>query len=393
MIYNFDEIINRKGTNAEKWDAPEFLIQHGITNRVDENTIPMFVADMDFTTPQPVLDAMRERVNQRMFGYSVYKSDNQYIDAITGWFQRRHEWEINPEHIVYSPGTVHGIYACVQSLTKPGDGVIIQRPVYTPFTSAILNNKRRVVDNHLINNNGYYTIDFEDLEAKAKETSTTLMILCSPHNPVGRIWTDEELIKISEICYRNNVVLVADEIHGDLIRCDKVFNPIAKLSKEQSHIITCTAINKTFNLAGLACSNFVIPNPKLREKFETAMRHVEPSVFSISALIAAYNEGEEWLEQLKVYLDNNFDYLDNFVKNNLPQVKFWKPEGTYIGWLDFTDMGLSQEEIYDRIYMRANVVLQNGDRYGNYEKLFQRICIPTPKSILEKAMERIAKEF
>lgn len=393
MKYDFDRIINRAGTQAEKWDAPNFLLENNITQRIDKDTIPMFVADMDFESPEPVVRAVRERANDLMYGYSVYRADSRYTDAIVNWFSRRLDWHIQPEHIAYSPGTVNGLFALVRQLTNKGDGIIIQKPVYTPFIAAVLQNKRRVMDNHLINNDGYYTIDFEDLEKKASEPTTTMMILCNPHNPVGRIWSNEDLIRIAGICQKYQVILVADEIHGDLIRNDQTFTPIATLMDNHDQLITCTAVNKTFNLAGLAMANMVIPNEKYRKRFYADTRHAEPSVFGISALIAAYNEGEEWLEQLKTYLDGHVDYIADFLKTNLPKVKFVKPEGTYIAWMDFSAYGLTEAEIYERIYLKANVILQEGRRYSPQESLFQRMCFPTPKPLLEEALNRIAREF
>lgn len=392
MKYNFDEIINRKGTSAIKWDAGELLKKIGFTERFDEETIPLFVADMDFPLPQPMLDALHKRVDQKMFGYTSHESSAEYFAAIQGWFQRRFDWNIKREEIIYSPGTVHALNIAVKALTESGDGIIIQRPVYPPFTSAIEGNGRIVKNNELIHNNGYYTINFDDLEEKAKDENTSMMILCSPHNPVGRIWSPDELTQIAKICNENNVILVSDEIHGDLIRQDKVFYPMANVADIENMLI-CTAINKTFNVAGLHCSNIIIKNKELREKFSKTMGVQSPSPFAISALIAAYNEGEEWLDQLKEYIDGNFDFLEKFLKERMPKVKYWRSEGTYIAWLDFSEYGLSPEEVHKRIYIDANVVLEDGKMFGEASADFQRICLPTPRSILQEALERIAKEF
>lgn len=393
MKYNFDEIINRKGTNSIKWEAGEMLKKFGITERFDEDTIPLFVADMDFMCPQPVLDALHKRVDQGMFGYTFHNNDGEYFEAIQNWFKRRMDWSIKREDIIYSPGTVHALNVAVRSLTKPGDGVIIQRPVYFPFTSVVESNGRVVKNNELLKNDGFYTIDFEDLEKLAKDPNTTMMIFCSPHNPVGRIWTTEELKKVSDICKANNVILISDEIHADLIRCNATFYPISKVVEDDEHIVVCTAINKTFNLAGLHCSNIVITNPEHKKIFNKEMGMQMPSPFAISALKAAYNEGEEWLEQLKVYIDDNFKFLENFLTQKMPKVKFHIPEGTYIAWLDFSGYGLSPEEVHDRINIKANVVLEDGKMFGENSPEFMRICLPSPLSLIEEAMERIAKEF
>lgn len=385
-------MIDRRGSHSIKWEAGEMLKKFGITERFDEDTIPLWVADMDFVTPQPVLDALRSRLDQRMFGYTLHTSAPEYFSAIQNWFKRRFDWTILQEDIVYSPGTVHALRVAVKAYTVPGDGVIIQQPVYSPFMKVIEQFDRVIRNNELVNQDGYYKIDYEDLEQKAAESTTKLMFLCSPHNPVGRIWQPEELEKIADICKRHGVILVSDEIHGDLIRSHETFYPLSKVADEDNLVI-CTAINKTFNLAGLHCSNIVITHPDLKEKFRQEMGLQFPSPFSISALIAAYNEGEEWLDQLKEYIDGNFDYLESFLKEKMPQVKFWKPEGTYIAWLDFSGYGLSPEEVHDRIYIKANVVLEDGKMFGEGSPHFQRICLPTRRSLLAKAMERIALQF
>lgn len=392
MKYNFDEIIDRCDTNSLKWDSRELLVKLGFTERYDDETIPLFVADMDFSCPKPVLDALHARVEQKMFGYTYHLSDDRYINALQGWFKRRQGWQINPESVVYSPGTVYALHVAVRAFTRPGDKIIIQRPVYAPFTSAVEQNGRGIANNELINDKGYYRINFKQLETLASDPSTTMMILCSPHNPVGRIWTPEELQKMDAICQKNGVLLVSDEIHGDLIRKNAVFYPLAQVRNSNNSII-CTAINKTFNTAGLHCSNIIIDNPELRKAFKKEMGIQSPSPFAISALIAAYNEGEEWLEQLKEYLDGNFDFLESFLDIHLPDVHFLRPEGTYIAWLDFSGTGLSPEEIHNRIYNRANVFLEDGKIFGAGSEYFQRLCVPTPRKILETALERIAGEF
>ncbi len=392
MQYNFDEVIDRRGTDSLKWDAAELIRKYGITRRFDEETIPLFVADMDFACPQPLLDALHRRVGQQMFGYTTHLATTAYRDAIQGWFDRRQNWKIDPDHIVYCPGTVHALDIAVKAFTNPGDGVIIQRPVYSPFTNVIQRNGRVVVNNELTNSGGFYTIDFDDLERKAMDPGTKMMFLCSPHNPVGRIWQPEELDRVARICIDNGVLLISDEIHGDLIRCSETFYPIANIS-DNDRIIVCTAINKTFNLAGLHCSNIVIRDPKLRRKYQQELGFQTPSPFAISALIAAYNEGEEWLEQLKAYIDGNFSFLGRFLEENLPKVKFRKPEGTYIAWLDFSGYLLTAEEVHDRIYNKANVVLEDGMRFGEMSADFQRVCLPTRKALLEQAMMRISAQF
>lgn len=392
MKVDFDEIVNRRGTYSLKWDGGAFIKSAGLTERYDEETLPLFTADMDLPVPQPMIDALHKTVDHRIFGYSIIPPE--YYEAIQYWFQKRHDWEIRQEEIVYSPGTVHALNVAVKAFTEPGDGIIIQRPVYPPFTAVIEGNGRQVRNNALLcDEDGYYTIDFEDFEAKAKEENTKMFILCKHHNPTGRIFTKEELKRMADICAANQVVIVADEIHGDLIRCNQTFIPMAKTVENADHIITCTAINKTFNVAGLHCTNVIIPNPALRETFTKVLGFQLASPFTISALIAAYRESEDWLEQLKEYIDGTMEFVVNFLRENVPQVKTRIPEGTYLMWLDFSGYGLPPEEVHDRIYNKANVILEDGKMFGEEGLQYQRICIPSPRPMIREALERIAREF
>lgn len=392
MQYNFDEVVSRRGTYSLKWDGGELIKERGLTTRYDEGTIPLFTADMDLPVPQSLIDALHKVVDHKIFGYSVFP--DEYYEAIQKWFKKRHDWDIKKEEIVYSPGTVHALNIAVRAFTNPGDGVIIQRPVYPPFTSAIEGNGRVVVNNSLKRDaEGNYSIDFEDFEAHAKDEMTKLFILCNPHNPIGKIFNKEDLSKLADICAENNVIIIADEIHGDLIRRDQTFMPIAKATCNNDHIITCTAINKTFNVAGLHCTNVIISNLELRERFSGKMGFQLASPFTIAALIAVYNEGEDWLEQLKIYIDETIEWVVAFLKERMPQVKVRIPEGTYVMWMDFSAYGLSPDEIQDRIYNKANVILENGSMFGEEGLQYQRICLPSPRPIIKEAFERIANEF
>src|SRR3954447_4429415 len=392
MKYNFDEIVNRRGTYSLKWDGGEFLKELGFTERYDEETLPLFTADMDLPIPQPVIDALHQAVDHRIFGYSVFP--DEYFEAVQHWFHKRHAWQIKKEEIIYSPGTVNALNVAVKSFTELGEGIIIQRPVYPPFTSAIEGNGRQVINNALIcDEEGYYSIDFEDFEAKAKEETTKMFILCNPHNPTGRVFNREDLHKLSTICAENNVLIVADEIHGDLIRRDQTFIPIAKAGDKTDHIITCSAINKTFNVAGLHCTNVIISNPELRKKFSAEMSYQMATPFTITALIAAYNEGEDWLDQLKEYIDDTMKWAVHFLAERMSKVKVRIPEGTYCLWMDFSGYGISPKEVHDRIYNKANVLLEDGIMFGEEGSNFQRICIPSPRPMIKEAFERIAKEF
>ncbi|WP_445505478.1 MalY/PatB family protein [Niallia sp. 03091] len=392
MIHHFDEIVNRRNTYSVKWDGGKIIKAMKLTERFDDDTIPLFIADMDLPVPQGLVDALHKTVDNRIYGYSLFP--DEYYHAIQNWFKKRHDWDIKKEEIVYSPGTVHAINMAVRAFTEEGDGIIIQRPVYPPFTFAIENNNRKLLNNSLVcNSEGYYTIDFDDFEEKAKESTTKMFIMCNPHNPTGRIFNEEELKKLSKICTENNVLIVADEIHGDLIRRDQTFIPIAKIAENNDHIITCTAINKTFNVAGLHCTNMVIPNLKLRNRLKKTMGHQMASPFTIAALIAVYNDGEEWLEDVKEYIDGTMVMVKEFLAEKMPKVKVAIPEGTYIMWLDFSGYGISPEEVHDRIYNKANVLLEDGSMFGEEGISHQRICIPSPRPIVKEALERISREF
>lgn len=392
MKYNFDEPVNRRGTYSLKWDGGDFIRKAGLSDRYDEDTLPLFTADMDLPVAQPIIDALHKTVDHRIFGYSVLP--DTYFEAISHWFQVQHDWEIRKEEMIYSPGTVYALSIAVRAFTDPGDGIIIQRPVYPPFTSVIEKNGRNVVNSALkCDDDSYYTIDFDDFEAKAALPDTKLFLLCNPHNPTGRIFRPDELRTLSEICARNDVVIVADEIHGDLIRLHETFTPIAKVVANADHIVTCTAINKTFNVAGLHCSNIVIANPSLREKFSTTMGFQLASPFAMAALIAAYNDGQEWLDQLKTYIDGTIDWVADFVADCMPKVKLRPPEGTYTLWLDFSGYKISPDEVHHRIYNQANVLLEDGVKFGEEGLAFQRICVPSPRSMIQEAMRRIEGAF
>ena len=393
MKYNFDEYVERRGTYSMKWDAGEMIQRMGLTKTFDENTIPIFTADMDFPCPQPVIDALHKVVDQRIFGYTSQNALPDYNNAIIRWFRDRHQWEIDPEWISYVDGTVTGVNVAIRAFSEPGDGVLITRPIYGPFTSAIVNNGRRVVNSQLLEKDGYYTMDFADIEAKAKDPSVKIFILCSPHNPSGRVWTKEELQTLADICQRNDVVLVSDEVQCDLIRRGNKHYPIAAVADNQN-IVMLTALNKTFNTAGLKCSNAIIANPDLRAKYKKAGGHKSASPFTIAALVAAYTQGDEWLEQIIDYIDGNIDWAIDFLHTHMPKVKCRRPEGTYVLWMDFRDYGLTPEEIHEKIYEKANVLLEGGKMFDPDQGAgYERVCLSSPRPLLEEAFTRIAREF
>ena len=397
MKYNFDEIIDRrhaKYSYSMKWSEHPSIKKKLNVDEINDDTIALFTADMDFKCAPPIINALKGVAEHGVYGYSLPPVSGEYHNAVINWFKRRHNWLINQDEIVYVDGTVEAMKQIILAFTDPGDGVIIQRPVYGPFTRVIAQTKREVVNNQLIEEiNGYYTMDFKDLEEKCKNPKNKVLMFCSPHNPVGRIWTDNELLEVARICRENHVIIAADEIHGDLIRKEQVFRPLALLS-DDSNIITATAVNKAFNLAGLHCTNLVIKDHRLRDRFLESYGFNLPSPFTIAAVIAAYNEGEDWLNALNSYLDANIDWLLKFLKERMPKVKCRRPDGTYIVWMDFRGYGLTPDKIHDKIYKKANVLLEGGHLFDpDHGGGFERVCVSSPFSMLKEAFERIAKEF
>lgn len=390
MDYHFDEPVNHRGIYSIKYEAP------WRADEMNEDTIPLFVADMDFKTAPPILDALHRTVDFGLFGYTAAAVVPDYAEAVCHWWKTQYGCSFPPEAVVYSNGTVEALNNAVRTFTNVGDGVIIQRPVYGHFTSALEQQcHRRVVSSRLIRSaDGRYTIDFEDLEQKCADPTNRAMIFCSPANPVGRVWSREEIRRVCEITARYNVLLISDEVHCDIRRRGVRHYPVLTVAEDLRNIIMLTGINKSFNLAGLQCSNAIIPDPFLRARFVQAFGEREPTQFAISALIAAYRECEDWLAQLNDYLDGNIDFVLGFLQENMPWVKTARPEGTYCMWLDFSACGLPDEEIHRRIYRDANVILQDGlvhDPEGG--ACFQRICVPCPRPVLRRAMERIAAQF
>ncbi len=397
MIYDFDQIIERRNapfSYSMKWGMGPFTADVVGVKEIRPDSIAVFTADMDFRCAEPIIKAMHQVADHGIFGYSRQEFAPGYHEAVISWFERRRNWKIRKEEIVYINGTVEALRQIILAFTEPGDGVIIQRPVYGPFAGAIEQTGRTLINNQLLEReNGYYEMDFADLEEKAGRPENKLLILCNPHNPVGRIWDRKELETVSEICRRNGVIIAADEIHGDLIRRDCEFHPMATFV-DNSNLITCTAVNKTFNLAGLHATNLVIANRDIRQRLKDSMGFIGPSPFTLAATIAAYEEGEEWLEQLLDYLDGNIDFVLDFLKRYMPRVKCRRPDGTYIMWMDFRDYGLTPDEIHRRIYEEAGVLLEGGLMFDPvHGGGFERICVPSPRSVIREAMERIAKQF
>ncbi|GKX28775.1 cystathionine beta-lyase [Vallitalea longa] len=388
MKYNFDDIIDRKNTNALKWEPAILKERFG-----EEDVLPLWVADMDFNTPKPVVDAIINRAKHGIYGYSV-RLDN-YYQAVINWQKRRHNWTISKDSIVYTPGIVPAINYMIQAFCETDDKVIIQTPVYYPFKESIKNNGCKVVNNPLLYDGEKYTIDFDDFEKKAKDKRLKLFILCSPHNPVGRVWTKEELLKIGKICIENDVIVISDEIHNDLILGNNQHIVFANVSEEFSNnSIICTAPSKTFNVPGLETSHIIIGNKKLRNSYKRILTKNAiggQNPMSIAALKAAYNESEEWLEQLLTYLEDNVEFIDDYLKNNMPRVKLVRPQATYLAWLDFRSIEKDYKKLDHIISKEAKVALDSGHWFGTNGSGFMRINFACPRGILKEALDRISK--
>jgi len=388
--YNFDEIIDRKNSRCHKWDGENPMY------RKSENLLPLWVADMDFQSPKPIIDALIKRAKHGFFGYTFFP--DEYYEAVINWFQRRYNWKLEKNWIIYTPGVLPGLCLSVQAYSEPGDKVIIQTPAYPPFVSSVKDNGCKPLINPLKLTNSRYEMDFEDLKEKVKDPKVKMIILCNPHNPTGRVWTKEELTQFGEICLENQVLVISDEIHADIIYPGSHnFTAFASISDEfAQNSITCTSPSKPFNYPSLKVSNIIIPNTKLRGKFiiqRTKLHIRDPNSFASVVVEATYNECEDWLEEMLMYIKQNLEFLKSFIKQNLPQVKVIEPEGTYLVWLDFRDFGYSTKELTSIIKGKAKVALEDGFLFSKDGRGFQRINIGCPRSILEEALTRISNAF
>lgn len=382
MKYDFDEIEIRRDTNSYKWDSTD-----------NEAILPMWVADMDFRTAPAVVDALMKRVEHGIFGY--VKVPAAYYDSIRNWFHRRHGWTVEKDWILFTTGVVPALSAVIKALTHPGDKVLVQTPVYNCFFSSIRNDGCEMVANPLVYQDGTYSIDFDDLEKKASDPQVKLLLLCNPHNPAGRVWTREELTRIGEICLRNEVFVVADEIHCELVYPGHTYIPFASLSEEFLYnSVTCTSPSKAFNLAGLQVANIFAANPDIRKKIDKALNVnevCEINPFAVEALMAAYNEGEEWLEELKAYLLDNYNYLKAYFKENLPQFPVLPLEGTYLVWIDCTTLKQSSKEIATLLLEKEHLWVNEGTMYGEAGEGFIRINIACPRALLIDGLGRLKR--
>ena len=385
---DFDTVINRKNTKSLKYD---FAVQRGKPKGV----LPMWVADMDFKTSSYVIDALTQASLHGIYGYS--EPEEEYFEAVKNWMKKRHKWDVEEEWLVKTPGVVFALAMAVRAYTKEGDAVLIQQPVYYPFREVVVKNGRKLVKNELKQAaNGKYEIDFEDFEEKIVNENVKLFILCSPHNPVGRVWRKEELTKLGDICLKHGVIVVSDEIHSDFVFQGEhtVFTNVKREYEENS--IVCTSPSKSFNIAGLQVSNVFIANQKLRKKFLEQLEatgYSQLNLAGITACEAAYRYGEEWMDALLSYIKANAEYAKAFIEEKLPKVKVTELEGTYLMWLDFRAYGLSEKELSDRMIHKANLWLDRGGIFGKCGLGFQRINIACPRSILTTALEQMEKAF
>ena len=381
---DFDKVIERKNTDCLKYDFAE-------KRGMPKDVLSFWVADMDFKVSSYIEDALVERVQHGIFGYSEVQTP--YFETVRDWMKKHHNWEPQEKWLVKTPGIVFALAMAVKAYTEKGDGVLVQLPVYYPFSEVIEDNGRRVVSNTLyLGEDNRYHIDFEDFERKIKEEKIKLFFLCSPHNPVGRVWTREELITLGDICVKNNVIVVSDEIHHDFIWKGE-HEVFANLKSEYEEIsITCTSPSKTFNIAGMQISNIFIPNSALRRKFQRELNAAGTSQMGVMGLVAceaAYKKGEEWYQAMCAYVKDNFAFVKQFVEEQLPGVTMIDSEGTYLVWLDFRGTGLSADELDRRIIYEAKLWLDSGKIFGDSGKGFQRINAACPRSVLKEGMERI----
>ena len=388
MYYDFDKVIDRKNTQSSKWDNVEVRIGN-------KDALPMWVADMDFPCPAPVVEAVVERARHPIYGYSFVVPE--FYDATISWIEKQHGWKLKKEWIVFATGVVPVMNTVIQEFTEEGDEIIVQQPVYHPFGFAIHDNHRRLINNQLLYQNGAYTIDFDDLEKKARSPKAKVMIICNPHNPVGRVWTEEELRNMADICIKNHVLMVVDEIHSDLIYKGYCHIPLASLKEEYAqNSVTCYAPSKTFNCAGLRGSGLVIPNPEIKRRLEARFkqnRSIQQSIFALPAYVAAYTRCDDYLEQLLDYLEGNVAYLEKSLRESLPKIKLVKPEGTYLMWLDCSGLGMTAEELADFFIHKCRVAVSRGDGFGPAGEQFVRLNIGCPRVILEQALKQIRAEY
>ena len=384
MKYNFDEIVDRKNTNSLKFDF-------ALERKRPQDAIPLWVADMDFKTLDEVQNALAEKAKHGIFGYSEPKEE--YFNALNAWFKKHHDWDIETSKVVLSCGVVFAIAGAIRALTKENEAIMICQPVYYPFEETIKVNNRKLVVSELKNVNGHYVVDYEDFESKIVDNDVKIFLLCNPHNPVGRVWSREELEKMGDICLKHNVFVISDEIHSDFTYDCCRHTVFATIKKEfENNCIVCTAPTKTFNLAGLHISNIYIPNDSIRRKYKLEMDRIgysQSNIMGIVACQAAYEYGEEWLSELKTYLKSNFLFVKEYINKYIPKLSLVEPEGTYLLWIDCRRLGLSDKELKELINYKAKVWVDDGYVFGQGGSGYIRINIACPKQTLERALNNI----
>jgi cystathionine beta-lyase len=385
-IYNFDEMIDRTKSSSVKYDGRKAFFGNS-------DLMPLWVADMDFKTPDFILDAIRKRAEHEIFGYTL--RPESYTKSIVNWLNRRHNWEINPEWISFSPGVVAGLTMAIEAFSNPGDGVIIQPPVYFPFFDSVNGTGRELIENPLRIENGRYYFDIEDLKRKITP-KTKLLLLSNPHNPGGMAWNEKELTVLAQICLEHKILIISDEIHADMIFDGFKHTPLARISEEfAQNAVICMAPSKTFNTAGLTTSFLVIPNKRNFVAYERVMRlpHLHMgNIFGTVALEAAFTHGDEWLAQLMRYLQDNYAFLEQFFQENLPEVKVMRPEATYLIWIDFSAFGLTDEVLNQKL-IDGGVGLNRGVQFGKQGSGYMRMNIGCPRSVLHQALLRVKEAF
>ncbi|AUG57316.1 MalY/PatB family protein [Acetivibrio saccincola] len=381
----FDEVVDRKNTNSMKWDFCKEVFGKA-------DILPMWVADMDFQSPSVIVEALVQRARHGVFGYT--KASENLSASLSGWMKKRHNWQIEKDWIVYSPGIVTSIKTAILAYTNPGDKILIQTPVYHPFYSSIKNNERELITNPLKNNNGYYEIDFEDLEKKLAENNVKAMIFCTPHNPIGRVWRANELEEVLRLCKKYDVFIISDEIHSDLVFKGYKHIPTGLRDGDFKNYISLVSPTKTFNIAGLSISAAIIPDEGLRGKFVYALKKTGAdmlNIFGLTAAEAAYTYCEDWLDELLLYLEGNLNMLEKFFKDNIPQIRVIRPEATYLAWLDCNELPVLPEKLNDFFVNEAGVGLNDGLIFGIEGSGFQRLNFACPKAVLSEGLEKIKK--
>lgn len=384
--YNFDAIVDRRGTSCLKYDF-------GMKRKGRDDLLPMWVADMDFPLPQEILEVFHKRIDHGIFGYS--DPTEPYYAALNKWFSTHYGYTIEPEWISVPCGVVFALATAVKAFTEPGDACIIQQPVYYPFREVIENSGRKFINNQLHYENGRYTMDYEDFERKIVENNVKLYIVCNPHNPVGRVWTREELERAADICMKHGVTILDDEVHADFIYPGHKFTSFMTLDgKYRDHLVVCTSPSKTFNVAGLQPASIIIPNAEMKAKFETAKESAGYSnapIMSLLATTTCYDLGSDWVAELVEYISGNKEYFKKFVAENFPKAYFVEPEGTYLIWVDFSGYGFSDEELEHIMLEEAHLWLDSGKIFGPATAQFERFNIACPRSTVEKALNQLKK--